>query len=339
MHVYRCVAAKGARAQSARLETPGGTRAPKSDAAYRGHRFLMGWRTFILQLRTLCLIFLGSQVAAGIVASPANASAAKHPPASPATSDIVELAARYENGEGVDRDFARALGLYCEAADQGDAKAFLSLGWMYLNGRGVAIDEGIAVRWLKKAAERGVPQAINLLQTLSGISSSPKTGCSLGPAGFIARGINPPREISAIVARTAKEAGVDPDLVMAVIWTESEFNPRAVSARNAQGLMQLMPETAARFHVSNTFDPIENIRGGTAYLRWLLDRFNGDLKLALGAYNAGENAIATYHGVPSYPETIKYIADVTKLYSASSGSASAVTSKSVRALPQKSSAR
>jgi soluble lytic murein transglycosylase-like protein len=281
---------------------------------------------FIVRLGTACLIFLGSQVAASIVAPPVDASPAKHAPTSQAAADIVELAARYENGEGVDRDYSRALALYCEAADQGDDKAFLSLGWMYLNGRGVAIDDGIAVRWFKKAADRGVPQAVNLLQTLSGVASSPRTGCSLEPAGFTARGIAPPREISAIVARMAKEAGVDPDLVMAIIWTESEFNPRAVSARNAQGLMQLMPETAARFHVTNTFDPTENIRGGTAYLRWLLDRFDGDLKLALGAYNAGENAIETYHGVPGFPETIRYIANVTKLYYATSGSPSALTS-------------
>jgi len=289
---------------------------------------MIGWPSFTLQLRALSLIFLGVQVAAGIVARPVDASPAKSPPTSQTATDIVELAARYENGEGVDRDYSRALSLYCEAADHGDAKAFLSLGWMYLNGRGVAIDDGIAVRWLKKAAERGVPQAVNLLQTLSGIASSPKTGCSLEPAGFIARGITPPREISAIVVRTAKEAGVDPDLVMAIIWTESEFNPRAVSARNAQGLMQLMPQTAARFHVANTFDPTQNIRGGTAYLRWLLDRFDGDLELALGAYNAGENAIETYHGVPRFPETTRYIANVTKLYGASSGSLTAGTSES-----------
>jgi hypothetical protein len=254
-------------------------------------------------------------VAAGIVARPLGASTTKSP-AAQETREIVELAARYENGEGVGRDYSRALELYCRAADQGDAHAFLSIGWMYFNGRGVAIDDGIAVRWFKLAADRGVAQATNLLQKLSSIKPSVKTGCPLEPDRFIAGQKAPPPEITAIVKRAASDSGVDPNLVMAIIRIESEFNSRAVSVRNAQGLMQLMPATAARFHVKNTFDPLQNIRGGTAYLRWLWDRFDGDLKLVLAAYNAGENAIALFHGVPRFPETKKYIASVTRLYAA-----------------------
>jgi soluble lytic murein transglycosylase-like protein len=189
---------------------------------------------------------------------------------------------------------------------------------MYLNGRGVAVDDAIAVRWFRKAAERGIPQAVNLLRMMASIAPSKKTGCvvevtrrPLPPMP------TPPRDISRIVARAASGAGVDPDLVMAVIWAESQFNPRAESVKNARGLMQLMPETAARFHVANPFDPAQNIRGGTSYLRWLLDRFDGDLRLALGAYNAGENAVAAFNGVPNFPETISYVANVIRLYSAS----------------------
>ena len=248
--------------------------------------------------------------------SAATASPTKVAPAP--TVDIVELAGRYENGEGVARDYARALGLYCRAADQGDPNAFLSLGWMYLNGRGVAVDNAIAVRWFKRAAERGIPQAVNLLQMMPSTAPSTKTGCvveiTVRPAPPMP---TPPRDISRIVARAASDAGVDPDLVMAVIWVESQFNPRAVSPKNARGLMQLIPDTAARFHVANPFDPAQNIRGGVTYLRWLLDRFDGDLRLALGAYNAGENAVAAFNGVPNFPETINYVANVTRLYSAS----------------------
>ena len=269
-----------------------------------GHSFL------IIRLQMLCLLFLGSQALAGMVALTAHAGTTKSPTAE-ATTDIVELAARYENGEGVERDYSRALGLYCQAADKGDAKAFLSLGWMYLNGRGVAIEDGIAVRWFKKAAERGVPQAVNLLQMLNGVAPSARTGCSLSTAGH--RSVPPP-EISATVHRVATASGVDPDLVMAIIEVESEFNTQAVSPRNAQGLMQLMPETAQQFHVANTFDPLQNIRGGVAYLRWLMDRFSGDLKLVLAAYNAGENSVMLHGGVPPFRETSEYVARVTSLY-------------------------
>lgn len=250
--------------------------------------------------------------------APAAASASTARPAPAPTGDIVELAGRYENGEGVERDYGRARSLYCRAADQGDPNAFLSLGWMYLNGRGVAIDDGIAVRWLRKAAERGIPQAVNLLQTMASIAPSKETGCAIEMTGRPAPPMPaPPREIGTIVGRAAREAGLNPDLVLAVIWVESQFNPRAVSVKNARGLMQLMPDTAARFHVENPFDPAQNIRGGTRYLRWLLDRFDGDLRLALGAYNAGEKAVEAFNGVPSFPETINYVANVIRLYGAS----------------------
>ena len=241
--------------------------------------------------------------------------------------DLVELAARYENGEGVTRDYARALSLYCQAADLGDASAFLSLAWMYMNGRGVTINDPIAVRWLRKAADRGIPQAVNLLQMEIGVAPSEQTGCSWrSPSSVSHHGVATP-EISQIIAHEAAEAGVDPNLVWAIIAVESEFNPRAVSVRNAQGLMQLMPETAARFHLTDTFDARQNIHAGTTYLRTLLDRFGGDLKVALAAYNAGENIVASHHGVPNFPETTKYVADVIRLYLSSGASTTELVSQ------------
>ena len=243
------------------------------------------------------------------------------------TGDIIELAARYESGEGIPRDFSRALALYCQAADRGDPNAFLSIGWMYMNGRGVAINDPIAVRWFRKAADRGIPQAPNLLQMLSGVAPSEQTGCPWrSPSSIAHHGVATP-EISQIIAYEAAEAGVDPNLVWAIIAVESEFNPRAVSVRNAQGLMQLMPETAARFHLTNTFDARQNIHAGTTYLRSLLDRFGGDLKAALAAYNAGENIVASHHGVPNFPETTKYVADVIRLYLSSSASTTELVSQ------------
>ena len=112
------------------------------------------------------------------------------------------------------------------------------------------------------------------------------------------------------IAAASTRQGIDARLVEAVIATESAFDPRALSAKGAQGLMQLMPDTADRFGVANPWDPEQNIAGGTAYLRWLIDEFNDDLPRVLAAYNAGEGAVNRYGGVPPYPETRGYVARV-----------------------------
>lgn len=96
-------------------------------------------------------------------------------------------------------------------------------------------------------------------------------------------------------------------LVKAVIKVESDYDPQTVSSKGAQGLMQLIPETARDLRVANAFDPSENIRGGSQYLRWMLDQFNGNLDLALAAYNAGPNAVKRHGGIPPYNETRNYI--------------------------------
>ncbi len=106
---------------------------------------------------------------------------------------------------------------------------------------------------------------------------------------------------------------VSPDLVRAVIAVESEFDQWAVSSKGARGLMQLMPATARRFGVSDSFDARANIMAGTRYLRLLLDQFAGDVELALAAYNAGENAVARYGGVPPFKETRGYVAKIQAL--------------------------
>ncbi len=117
-----------------------------------------------------------------------------------------------------------------------------------------------------------------------------------------------------LINRTAREHGIDPDLIKAIIRVESNFNPVAVSRKGAQGLMQLMPTTAADHAVSDTFDPAQNVAGGVRYLRKLLDLFGGDLRLALAAYNAGENAVLRYHGIPPYRETQQYVRKVLALH-------------------------
>ena len=108
--------------------------------------------------------------------------------------------------------------------------------------------------------------------------------------------------------------GVDPDLVRAVIRTESNFNRFAVSNKGAMGLMQLIPSTGRRYGVRDFFDPQQNIEGGVRYLKFLLEKFNGNLDLSLAAYNAGENLVQRLGRIPSIPETVNYVRKVRSMY-------------------------
>ena len=123
------------------------------------------------------------------------------------------------------------------------------------------------------------------------------------------------RRYAGIIATAARTYGVDKALVHAVISAESGYNPQAVSRTGARGLMQLMPETARRYGVRNSMDPVDNIYGGVKYLRDLLTMFQGNLELAVAAYNAGENAVIRYgRHVPPYTETLGYVPRVLEFY-------------------------
>jgi soluble lytic murein transglycosylase-like protein len=124
----------------------------------------------------------------------------------------------------------------------------------------------------------------------------------------------PPEQIDALVNQNAAIWQVDPALIKAVIANESGFNANATSPVGAQGLMQLMPETAASLGVRNPFDPAQNVAGGTRYLRSMLDRFGGDQRLAIAAYNAGPGAVEKYGDVPPYSETRNYVDNVLGSY-------------------------
>lgn len=121
-----------------------------------------------------------------------------------------------------------------------------------------------------------------------------------------------PAGLAAAVDRIAAEQSLPPQLVHSVIRAESNYNPDAVSPKGAQGLMQLEPATARRFGVLDSFNPVQNLRGGTKYLKYLLGLYHGDYTLALAAYNAGEQSVARYGGVPPFPETQKYVLKVRK---------------------------
>jgi len=136
----------------------------------------------------------------------------------------------------------------------------------------------------------------------------PFAGTPNGPA------MVPPAEIDRLVNANSAQWNVDPNLVRAIIANESGFNANATSGVGAQGLMQLMPGTAAGLGVTNSYDPGQNVWGGTRYIKGLLDRFGGNVKLAVAAYNAGPGAVEKYSGVPPYAETQNYVQNVLSSY-------------------------
>lgn len=148
----------------------------------------------------------------------------------------------------------------------------------------------------------------------SGSTISSHPGGSLASSFGQTNSATPPDRLDRIVREAAERHQVDPALVKAVISTESGWNPNAVSRKGAVGLMQLIPETAQRYGVNNSFDPAQNIEGGSRYLKSLLDRYNGDLTRSLAAYNAGERTVDLNRGVPAIPETQRYVKKVTNAY-------------------------
>jgi soluble lytic murein transglycosylase-like protein len=242
-----------------------------------------------------------------------------------------------EHGDGTERDPVRAAELYCRAARYGDAEAQFSLAWMLTNSRGIQRDDAQAAHLFAAAAEQGLAQAQNMLramgtprgapppclrppeadappsptqsaaQTAPAPASPAQAAARPAPIPWPAPPERAPSPIVNFVNLVAPEYQLAPALVLAIIATESNFDASAVSPKNAQGLMQLIPDTARRFGVRNSMDPAQNIRGGMAYLRWLLAFFEGDVALAAAAYNAGERAVERYRGVPPYAETRLYV--------------------------------
>jgi transglycosylase-like protein with SLT domain len=139
-----------------------------------------------------------------------------------------------------------------------------------------------------------------------GIGESSREALARSDAWLAAR-VAIPSLYDDLIADAARSSAVDPKLVKSVMLIESAFDSRAVSRKGARGLMQLMPETAERYGVSNPFDPIQNVRGGARYLADLLGLYGGDTTRALAAYNAGEGAVARYGGVPPFEETRLYV--------------------------------
>ena len=236
-------------------------------------------------------------------------------------------AVAYEHGEGVVRDRPRAAALYCEAARLGDAESQFNLGWMYANSRGVERNDALAAYFFRAAAEQGLTQAAALLQhvgtplddvpecmrepTIAPVAAPAPAPPAWPHVPAVIRS-NAPKPLLELVKKMSRDYLVHPQLALSIMEAESRFDPAAVSPKNAQGLMQLIPETSARFNVRKPFDQAQNIRGGMAYLRWLLAYFEGDVALVAAAYNAGEGTVDRYRGVPPYAETRAYVQRILK---------------------------
>ncbi|WP_249115803.1 transglycosylase SLT domain-containing protein [Azoarcus sp. L1K30] len=229
---------------------------------------------------------------------------------------LAQQAQSYEHGEGVRRDPEHAAVLYCEAARLGDPEAIYALGWMYANARGVARNDAYAGTLFAMAAFLGNEHAARMMRYTGDYTGAvpdclhppPSTVLEYWPADEMIASMSGDRQrIARILVEHAPKFGIQPRLALAIALAESNLDATALSPKNAMGVMQLIPDTAARFNVRKPLDPEDNIKGGLAYLRWLLSYFEGDIALAAAGYNAGEGAVERYRGVPPYPETRRYV--------------------------------
>ena len=227
----------------------------------------------------------------------------------------------------------KAANLYCEAARYGSAEGIYRLAMLYAFGRGVPENRDYAANLFGIASTHGHFEAQKMLETIE-IKTADTPLCVLeavapekatktqytlyqgSPAidAYIAQLPKSKRWVVDLVGTISDWYKVDEKLVLSIITAESGFKAAAKSNKEAQGLMQLIPETAERFNVKNAYNASQNIKGGVAYLRWLLSYFRGDVTLVVAAYNAGEGAVDKYKGVPPYKETKAYVKKVLSLY-------------------------
>jgi len=249
---------------------------------------------------------------------------------------LVAMAFNFKNTESSPKNYAEVVASYCSAAKSGDADAQYALAWMYANGRGVSIDKSIALQLYSMAAEQGhIGAKGSLNEIIETLPESNLPACLLpDPPATIVSGLtiesaqNERKAISdktaalfysqnrilKLVSKLAPRYEIDANLAMAFIAVESGFDVQATSPKNAQGLMQLIPATAKRFGVKDAYKAEDNIKGGLAYLQWLLAYFKGDVQLVAAAYNAGEATVVKYKGVPPYTETQMYVKKIARLY-------------------------
>ncbi len=220
-----------------------------------------------------------------------------------------------------------AAALYCRGARYGITEAQYRLAMLYAFGLGVPEDRAAAATLFSIAAEQGHEESQKMLETIR-ISAhrlpncvqndaepehAPWSSSSSSPINSQILSINQ-KTVAKIIIKIANWHGVDPNFALTIAKVESGLNSAAVSPRSAMGVMQLIPDTAERFNVKDVFNVSQNVKGGVRYLRWLLDRYQGNVALVAASYNAGEGKVDRYRGVPPYPETQQYVKRVMLLY-------------------------
>ena len=255
----------------------------------------------------------------------------------PSVRRLIEEANVLEAGVEDDESEWQAARRYCEASRLGSTEGQYRLGMLYAFGKGVPADRKLAASLFSMASSQGHHEASKMLDTIQ-MSSHELPACVVTTAlpeklpprpkpvpvaaaapiqpidDFVDSLPESRRWIVPLVKTLGDWYSIDHRLVLSVIAVESNFKVSAESPKAAMGLMQLIPDTAARFNVKNAYDATQNVKGGIAYLRWLLSYYRGNISYALAAYNAGEGRVDRYKGIPPFPETRDYVARVLSLY-------------------------
>lgn len=217
------------------------------------------------------------------------------------------------------RNSPQAVAELCRMARRGDAESQYQLAWVFAHGKGEERRDDWAAYLFFAASSQGHVEARRMLQSVTWPAAEvptclTKTDAPARSTQAPSVPIKAPPHIERLVQRLAPQFRIDPKLALTIIAVESNFDSYAVSRSAAMGLMQLIPQTARRFGVKNAFDAQQNIRGGLAYLRWLLAYYEGDVSLVAAAYNAGEGAVDRHKGVPPFEETREYVKRVVARY-------------------------
>jgi TPR repeat protein len=244
---------------------------------------------------------------------------------------ILNDAEAHENKNTLNHQWEAAK-LYCKASRLGVIEAQYRLGVLYAFGKGVPKNRDYAATLFAISSQQGHQEATEMLEAIhytsdvappcvtqavdpEKISYKSARDSQMGDIDqYLARLPKQQKWVIDLVNTTSEWYQVDPKLILSIIAIESGFNKMATSNANAMGLMQLIPATADRFNVKNAYDAVQNIKGGTRYLSWLLNYYSGDVTLVVAAYNAGEKAVDRYKGVPPYKETMQYVKKFKKLY-------------------------
>lgn len=251
----------------------------------------------------------------------------------PAIALLLQQAVQDEQNPDAYEGLWQAANRYCAASRLGNTEAQFRLGMLFAFGRGVPESQEMAASLFSLASAQGHAEAHSMLETIRMTSevlprcvmeevAPPRAPRPPPAAAAVVAGIDKHldglpknrRWIVDLVGTQARWNAVDPRLILSIIAAESNFETTATSAKSAQGLMQLIPETAERFNVLNAYNATQNIRAGLSYVRWLLSYYQGDVRLALAAYNAGEGNVDKYKGVPPFKETRQYVQKVLALY-------------------------